>query len=176
MHRQRTGRKSIHDFIILYARFAVYQMGEGCRDEIKILAYSKLKALKGQLWTIRSRYSKMYQVRHKRFEFLKRLIDKWGSIAASPVPPWACIILLMSLDGNGEVGADMRTDIRYFRLCNGDMSKLTLQRSVERRFRTWGADPRERHWRIWKVTWQLPAFLGNPRQVRTTINGSDYVL
>ena len=31
MHRRRTGRKSSHDYIIRYGRFAVYQMGMDCR-------------------------------------------------------------------------------------------------------------------------------------------------
>ncbi len=46
-HRRRTGRKSSHDYIIRYGKFAVYQIGTDCRDRIKSLAYSKLKALKG---------------------------------------------------------------------------------------------------------------------------------
>ena len=76
-HRRRTGRKSSHDYVIRYGRFAVYQMGRDCIDKIKTLAYSKLKALKGQLMAIRSRYSKMYQVRHKSAEFFTGLIDRW---------------------------------------------------------------------------------------------------
>ncbi len=76
-HRRRTGRKSSHDYVIRYGRFAVYQMGRDCIDKIKTLAYSKLKALKGQLMAIRSRYSKMYQVRHKSSEFSTGLIDRW---------------------------------------------------------------------------------------------------
>jgi hypothetical protein len=81
-HRRRTGRKSSHDYVIRYGRFAVYQMGKDCADKIKTLAYSKLKALKGQLMAIRSRYSKMYQVRHKSAEFFAGLVDRWG--AANP--------------------------------------------------------------------------------------------
>lgn len=76
-HRRRTGRKSSHDYVIRYGRFAVYQMGIDCVDKIKTLAYSKLKALKGQLMAIRSRYSKMYRVRHKPSEFFTGLIDRW---------------------------------------------------------------------------------------------------
>ena len=76
-HPQRTGRKSSHDYIIRYGRFAVYQMGRDCADKIKTLAYSKLKALKGQLVAIRCRYSKIYQVRHKSHEFFRGLIDRW---------------------------------------------------------------------------------------------------
>jgi hypothetical protein len=87
MHRRRTGRKSSHDYIIRYGRFAVYQMDRERMDRIKALAYSKLKALKMQLQTIRSRYSKMYQVRHRRPEFLKRLLDRWtDSTAPAPAP------------------------------------------------------------------------------------------
>lgn len=86
-HRRRTGRKSSHDYVIRYGRFAVYQMGTDCADRIKTLAYSKLKALKGQLMAIRSRYSKMYQVRHKSSKFFTGLIDKWcAETANSPAP------------------------------------------------------------------------------------------
>jgi hypothetical protein len=76
-HRRRTGRKSSHDYIIRYGRFAVYQMGRDCAGKLKTLAYSKLKVLKGQLMAIRNRYSKMYQVRHKPSEFFMGLIDRW---------------------------------------------------------------------------------------------------
>ena len=87
MHRRRTGRKSSHDYIIRYGRYAVYQMGRDCTDKIKTLAYSKLKALKGQLVAIRSRYSKMYQVRHKTHEFFMGLIDRWrAGTTSSPAP------------------------------------------------------------------------------------------
>jgi hypothetical protein len=86
MHRRRTGRKSSHDYIIRYGRFAVYQMGMDCGDRLKALSYSKLKALKGQLESVRCRYSKMYRVRHKRPEFLKQLLDKWTVIAVPLAP------------------------------------------------------------------------------------------
>jgi hypothetical protein len=86
-HRRRTGRKSSHDYVIRYGRFAVYQMGRGCADKIKTLAYSKLKALKGQLMAIRSRYSKMYQVRHKSPEFFMGLIDRWCAGTEPPTAP-----------------------------------------------------------------------------------------
>ena len=84
-HRRRTGRKSSHDYIIRYGRFAVYQMGVDCRDRIKALSYIKLKALKQQLESVRCRYSKMYRVRHKRPEFLTQLLDRWTTIAI-PAP------------------------------------------------------------------------------------------
>jgi hypothetical protein len=86
MHRRRTGRKSSHDYIIRYGRFAVYQMGMDCQDRLKALSYSKLKILKGQLESVRRRYSKMYQVRHKRPEFLKQLLDRWTAIAIPSAP------------------------------------------------------------------------------------------
>lgn len=86
-HRRRTGRKSSHDYIIRYGRFAVYQMGRDCTDKMKTLAYSKLKALKGQLMAIRSRYSKMYQVRHKSAEFFIGLIDRWRAGTAPSTAP-----------------------------------------------------------------------------------------
>ena len=70
-----------------YGRFAVYQMGRDCTDKIKTLAYSKLKTLKGQLMAIRSRYSKMYQVRHKSAEFLTGLIDRWCAGTATSTAP-----------------------------------------------------------------------------------------
>jgi hypothetical protein len=85
MHRRRTGRKSSHDYIIRYGRFAVYQMGMDCRDRLKALSYSKLKALKEQLESARRRYSKMYRVRHKRPEFLAHLLGRWGTVAI-PAP------------------------------------------------------------------------------------------
>ena len=86
-HRRRTGRKSSHDYIIRYGRFAAYQMGRDCTDKLKTLAYSKLKALKGQLMAIRSRYSKMYQVRHKPSEFFRGLIDRWCAGTEPPTVP-----------------------------------------------------------------------------------------
>lgn len=86
MHRRRTGRKSSHDYIIRYGRFAVYQMGMDCRNRLKALAYPKLKALKGQLESVRRRYSKMYRVKHKTSEFLKQLLDRWTAIAVSSAP------------------------------------------------------------------------------------------
>lgn len=87
MHRRRTGRKSSHDYIIRYGSFAVYQMGQDCGDRIRTLTHSRLKALKGQLRAVRSRYSKMYQIRHKRSEFLKKLLDRWEStVISSPAP------------------------------------------------------------------------------------------
>lgn len=76
-HRRRTGRKSSHDYVIRYGRFAVYQMGRDCADKIKTLAYPKLKALKQQLMAVRSRHSKMYRFRHKSSEFFTSLIDRW---------------------------------------------------------------------------------------------------
>jgi hypothetical protein len=85
MHRRRTGRKSSHDYIIRYGRFAVYQLGMDCRDRLKVLAYPKLKALKEQLESARRRYSKMYRVRHKRPEFLTQLLDRWTAVAI-PAP------------------------------------------------------------------------------------------
>lgn len=86
MHRRRTGRKSSHDYIIRYGRFAVYQMGMDCRDRLKALSYSKLKVLKGQLESVRRRYSKIYRVRHKRPEFLKQLLNRWTAIAIPSAP------------------------------------------------------------------------------------------
>jgi hypothetical protein len=80
MHRRRTGRKSSHDYIIRYGRFAVYQMGMDYQDRLKVLAYPKLKALKEQLESVRRRYSKMYRVRHKRPEFLTQLLDRWTAV------------------------------------------------------------------------------------------------
>ena len=85
MHRRRTGRKSSHDYIIRYGKFAVYQMEMGCMDRLKVLDYTKLKALKEQLESIRRRYSKMYRVRHKRPEFLNQLLERWTA-AAIPAP------------------------------------------------------------------------------------------
>ena len=85
MHRRRTGRRSSHDYIIRYGRFAVYQMGMDCRDRLKALSYSKLKALKEQLESARRRYSKMYRVRHKRPEFLTQLLGRWATVAI-PAP------------------------------------------------------------------------------------------
>jgi hypothetical protein len=85
-HRRRTGRKSSHDYIIRYGMFAVYQMGMDCRDQLKVLAYPRLKALKGQLESVRRRYSKMYRVKHKRSEFLKQLLDRWAATAIPSVP------------------------------------------------------------------------------------------
>lgn len=85
MHRRRTGRKSSHDYIIRYGRFAVYQMGMDCMDRLKVLAYPKLKVLKEQLESVRRRYSKMYRVRHKRPEFLTQLLERWTDIAI-PAP------------------------------------------------------------------------------------------
>jgi hypothetical protein len=82
-HRRRTGRKSSHDYIIRYGKFAVYQMGIDCGVRIKGVAYTKLKELKHQLGIVRKRYSKMYQVRHKRSEFLKSLVDRWSDISIS---------------------------------------------------------------------------------------------
>jgi hypothetical protein len=84
-HRRRTGRKSSHDYIIRYGRFAVYQMGMDCRDRIKALSYSKLKILKEQLESVRRRYSKMYRIRHKPTEFLTQLLEKWTDTAI-PAP------------------------------------------------------------------------------------------
>ena len=87
MHRRRTGRKSSHDYIIRHGRFAVYQMGMDCMDQIKAIAYPKLKALKEELESVRRRYSKVYQIRHRRSEFLKQLLDRWTDIAVpSPAP------------------------------------------------------------------------------------------
>jgi len=86
-HRRRTGRSSSHDYIIRYGKFAVYQIGSDCRDRIKSLAYSKLKALKGQLHSVRSRYSKTYQIRHHRPEFLKGLVDRWKAITTPATVP-----------------------------------------------------------------------------------------
>ena len=86
-HRRRTGRKSSHDYIIRYGKFAVYQIGTDCRDRIKSLAYSRLKVLKGQLQSVRSRYSKIYQVRHHRSKFLKGLVDRWKTITATAAVP-----------------------------------------------------------------------------------------
>jgi hypothetical protein len=85
-HRRRTGRKSSHDYIIRYGMFAVYQMGMDCRDRLKVLAYPKLKALKEQLKSVRRRYSKMYQVRHRRPVFLQQLLDRWTAIAVPSAP------------------------------------------------------------------------------------------
>ncbi len=87
-HRRRTGRKSSHDYIIRYGKFAVYQMGMDCIVGIKGVAYTKLKELKYQLNMVRKRYSKMYRVRHRRTEFLKALVDSWSDISASlPISP-----------------------------------------------------------------------------------------
>ena len=89
-HRRRTGRKSSHDYIIRYGKFAVYQMGTVCVAGIKGVSYTKLKELKYQLGIVRKRYSKMYQVRHRRSEFLRSLIDRWTDISSpsslSPIP------------------------------------------------------------------------------------------
>jgi hypothetical protein len=85
-HRRRTGRKSSHDYIIRYGMFVVYQMGMDCRDRLKVLAYHKLKALKEQLKSVRRRYSKMYQVRHRRSGFLQQLLDRWTAIAVPSAP------------------------------------------------------------------------------------------
>ena len=76
-HRRRTGRKSSHDYILRYGKFAVYQIGIVCLARIKSSVYSKLKSLKEQLHAVRCRYSKMYQVRHHRSKFLKGLLNKW---------------------------------------------------------------------------------------------------
>jgi hypothetical protein len=87
MHRRRTGRKSSHDYIIRYGRFAVYQMGMDCQDRLKALSYPKLKALKEQLESARRRYSKMYRVRHNRPEFLMQLLGRWTTVAIpAPAP------------------------------------------------------------------------------------------
>ena len=85
-HRRRTGRKSSHDYIIRYGRFAVYQMGSGCHDQIKEVAYTKFRELKHKLNIVRSRYSKMYQIRHRRSEFLKKLVDRWSDISTTSPP------------------------------------------------------------------------------------------
>jgi len=89
-HRRRTGRKSSHDYIIRYGKFAVYQMGTVCVAGIKGVSYTKLKELKYQLGIIRKRYSKMYQIRHRRSQFLRSLIDRWTDISRpssiSPLP------------------------------------------------------------------------------------------
>jgi hypothetical protein len=86
-HRRRTGRKSSHDYMLRYGKFAVYQIGTDCIDQIKSLAYSKLKVLKEQLQSVRSRYSKIYQIRHHRPKFLKGLVDRWkANTAPSNVP------------------------------------------------------------------------------------------
>jgi len=65
----------------------IFQIGTDCRDRIKSLAYSKLKVLKGQLQSVGSRYSKIYQVRHHRPEFLKGLVDRWKAITAPATVP-----------------------------------------------------------------------------------------
>lgn len=83
-HRRRTGRKSSHDYIIRYGKFAVYQMGTVCVAGIKGVSYTKLKELKYQLGIVRKRYSKMYQVKHRRSEFLRSLIDRWTDISRPP--------------------------------------------------------------------------------------------
>ena len=86
-HRRRTGRKSSHDYIIRYGRFAVYQTGHKCTEKIKDLAYSKFKALKEQLGTVTSRCRKMYQIRHRTSEFLSRLLNRWKTAPAPPHAP-----------------------------------------------------------------------------------------
>lgn len=86
-HRRRTGRKSSHDYIIRYGKFAVYQIGTDCRERIKSLAYSKLKSLKEQLQSVGSRYSKIYQFRHHCHKFLKELVDRWKANNALATVP-----------------------------------------------------------------------------------------
>lgn len=73
--------------IISYGMAGLQYMGMDCSDWIKAIAYSRLKALKEELESIRRRYSKMYQIRHRRSEFLKQLLDRWTDIAVpSPAP------------------------------------------------------------------------------------------
>ena len=86
-HRRRTGRKSSQSYILRYGRFAVYQMGKKCAGKIKDLAYSKFKALKHQLEAVRSRCSKMYQMKHKKSEFLKGLLRRWKTLPEQPQAP-----------------------------------------------------------------------------------------
>jgi hypothetical protein len=79
-HRRRTGRRSSHDYIIRYGRFAVFLLGQDCRHRIQELAYAKFRALKDQLQAVRSRYSKLYQLRHRRTEFLHQVQARWATL------------------------------------------------------------------------------------------------
>jgi hypothetical protein len=86
-HRRTTGRRSSHDYMIRYGKFAVYQMGKNCADQAAGFAYAKFKQLKEQLKAIKQRYSQMYQFKHRRDEFLYKLITQWAESATpEPIP------------------------------------------------------------------------------------------